>query len=40
MTTWRAGWMDDARWLRTVKSHELEVLLFRAQIESDWKAAQ
>ena len=40
MTTWRAGWMDDARWMRTVKSHELEVLLFRAQIETDWKAAQ
>ncbi|MDX5349730.1 MAG: SRPBCC family protein [Paracoccaceae bacterium] len=39
MTTWRAGWMDEARWERTRKSHELEVLLFRAQIEADWKAA-
>lgn len=38
MTTWRADWMDDARWARTVKTHELEVLLFKAQIETDWKA--
>jgi len=34
MTTWRAGWMDDERWARTCKTHELEVLLFKAQIES------
>lgn len=34
MTTWRAGWMDDARWERTQRTHELEVLLFKAQIET------
>ncbi|MBC2835747.1 hypothetical protein [Paragemmobacter straminiformis] len=39
MTTWRAGWMDDARWQRTCKTHELEVLLFKSQIEQGWKAA-
>ncbi|GHC20339.1 hypothetical protein GCM10007291_19120 [Gemmobacter nanjingensis] len=39
MTTWRAGWMDDDRWMRTRKTHELEVLLFKAQIETDWHAA-
>ncbi|MDR0808779.1 MAG: hypothetical protein LBE86_06590 [Gemmobacter sp.] len=38
MTTWRAGWMDDARWQRTRATHALEVLLFKAQIESDWAA--
>ncbi|MCC7319900.1 MAG: hypothetical protein IT542_02875 [Rubellimicrobium sp.] len=38
MTTWRAGWMDDARWDRTRRTHELEVLLFKAQIETDWGA--
>ncbi len=38
MTTWRAGWMDDGRWERTRKTHELEVLLFKAQIETDWSA--
>ncbi len=38
MTTWRAGWMDDMRWQRTQTTHELEVLLFKAQIETDWKA--
>lgn len=36
MTTWRAGWMDDARWQRTCTTHELEALLFKAQIETDW----
>lgn len=40
MTTWRAGWMDDARWDRTRTTHELEVLLFKAQIETAWKAAR
>lgn len=39
MTTWRAGWMDDERWMRTCTTHELEVLLFKAQIETDWRAA-
>lgn len=38
MTTWRAGWMDDVRWQRTRTTHELEVLLFKAQIEADWQA--
>ena len=38
MTTWRAGWMDDARWQRTRTTHALEVLLFKAQIETDWAA--
>lgn len=38
MTTWRAGWMDDERWQRTRTTHELEVLLFKAQIETDWGA--
>ena len=37
MTTWRASWMDDARWQRTCTAHELEVLLFKAQIEADWQ---
>ena len=36
MTTWRAGWMDEERWDRTRRTHELEVLLFKAQIETDW----
>jgi hypothetical protein len=31
--------MDDDRWMRTRKTHELEVLLFKAQIETDWHAA-
>lgn len=38
MTTWRADWMDDERWNRTCKTHELEVLLFKSQIETDWNA--
>jgi hypothetical protein len=38
MTTWRAGWMDDARWQRTRTTHELEALLFKAQIETAWAA--
>lgn len=38
MTTWRACWMDDARWERTCRTHELEVLLFKAQMETDWAA--
>jgi hypothetical protein len=38
MTTWRAGWMDEVRWTRTRTTHELEVLLFKAQIETDWGA--
>ena len=38
MSTWRAGWMDSSRWERTCKTHELEVLLFKAQIETDWNA--
>lgn len=37
MTTWRANWMNDARWQQTQKTHELEALLFKAQIEADWK---
>ncbi len=40
MTTWRAAWMDDARWARTCKTHELEVLLFKAQIETAFSAAR
>lgn len=38
MSTWRAAWMDDARWARTCTTHETEVLLFRAQIETAWAA--
>jgi len=38
MTTWRAGWMDDTRWARTRTTHELEVLLFKSQIETAWLA--
>ncbi|MDT8853955.1 hypothetical protein RNZ50_02695 [Paracoccaceae bacterium Fryx2] len=38
MSTWRAGWMDDARWARTCTTHDLEVLLFKAQIETDLAA--
>lgn len=37
LTTWRAGWMDDARWHRTQRTHEVEVLLFKAQIETAWQ---
>lgn len=40
MTTWRAAWMDDDRWARTCKTHELEVLLFKAQIETAFTAAR
>jgi hypothetical protein len=39
MTTWRVQWMDDARWARTCTTHELEVLLFKAQIETDFSKA-
>jgi len=38
MTTWRAAFMTDARWARTCATHELEVLLFKEQIEAEWKA--
>lgn len=38
MTTWRAGFMTDERWARTRTTHELEVLLFKEQIETAWKA--
>lgn len=40
MTTWRAASMDADRWARTCKTHELEVLLFKAQIETAYQAAQ
>lgn len=36
MTTWRAAFMDDARWARTCNTHALEVLLFKEQIETAW----
>jgi hypothetical protein len=36
MSTWRAEWMDAERWQRTCTTHELEVLLFKAQIEAAW----
>lgn len=39
MTTWRAAFMSDGRWERTRITHELEVLLFKAQIEANWKVA-
>ena len=38
MTTWRAAFMTDERWARTQVTHELEVLLFKEQIETAWKA--
>ena len=38
MTTWRAAFMNDERWARTRATHELEVLLFKEQIETEWKA--
>ena len=38
MSTWRAGWMDDARWHRTCTTHAAGALLFKAQIETDWAA--
>lgn len=34
MTTWRAAWMDDARWGRTCQTHETEALLFKSQTET------
>ncbi|MBX9455203.1 MAG: hypothetical protein KL863_03785 [Rhizobium sp.] len=40
MTTWRAAFMTDERWARTRTTHELEVLLFKEQIETDWKAGR
>ena len=40
MTTWRAAFMDDERWARTRATHELEVLLFKEQIETAWKAGR
>jgi hypothetical protein len=30
---WRTAGMDDARWLRLVRCHELEVLLIQARLE-------
>lgn len=38
LATWRAGWMSEARWQRTRTTHELEVLLLKSQIETDWQA--
>lgn len=38
MTTWRAAFMTDERWARTCTTHELEALLFKEQIETEWKA--
>ncbi|WP_306119317.1 MULTISPECIES: hypothetical protein [unclassified Roseitalea] len=40
MSTWRAGWMDEERWARTCATHECEVLLFKAQIETAYKEAR
>lgn len=37
MTTWRGDWMTESRWRRTCTTHDLEVLLFKEQIETDWK---
>lgn len=37
MTTWRPAGMEAWRWARTCTTHELEVLLFKAQIETDWR---
>jgi len=37
MTTWRPAAMEAWRWARTCTTHELEVLLFKAQIETDWR---
>lgn len=36
ITTWRDCGMTDDRWQRTCRTHDLEVLLFKAQIETDW----
>lgn len=36
MTAWRTSEMDEARWARTCTTHELEALLFKAQIEAAW----
>jgi hypothetical protein len=38
MTTWRADHVDDDGWIRTCRAHDLEVLLFKAQIETAWNA--
>ena len=38
LTTWRAAWMTDERWARTCTTHALEVLLFKSQIETDFRA--
>lgn len=40
MTTWRVGHGDDEGWIRTCRAHDLEVLLFKAQIETTWNAAR
>lgn len=34
MTAWRVNGMSQSRWDQLVKTHELEVLLFKAQIET------
>jgi len=37
MTAWRVRDMTEARWDQLIKTHELEVLLFKAQIEARFK---
>lgn len=38
MTTWRAANLGDADWARSCRAHDVEVLLFKAQIETAWTA--
>jgi len=40
MTTWRADAVDEAGWTRTCRMHDLEVLLFKAQVETIWNATR
>ena len=40
MTTWRAAGLDHEGWLRTCRAHDVEVLLFKAQIETAWNSTR
>ena len=40
MSTWRAAWMSDERWVRTCQTHETEAQLFKAQTETAWDAVR
>ncbi len=40
MTAWRLEGMDEARWDQLMKTHEVEVLLFKAQIEARFQRTQ